>query len=85
MEWNKKEGRSSEMRRANEKRMRKVVETMKVEAGKSKNGGGTKNEGYGGKVRGRRKEERKACEKEGRRWKLSGGRKIEGSRCKKGG
>jgi hypothetical protein len=50
MEWNKKEGRSSEMRRANEKRMRKVVETMKVEAGKSKNGGGTKNEGYGGKV-----------------------------------
>lgn len=38
------------MRRANEKGSRKVVETLKVEAGKSKNGGGTKNEGYSGKV-----------------------------------
>jgi hypothetical protein len=51
------------------------VEILKVEAGKSKNGGGTKKDGYSGKVWGRRKEERKACEKEGRR-KLEGRSKV---------
>ena len=38
------------MKRANEKGIRKVVETLKVEAGRSKNGGGAKKEGYSGKV-----------------------------------
>ena len=42
--------RGSEMRRANEKGIRMVVETLKVEAGKSENGGSKYEQVYSGKV-----------------------------------